>query len=47
MPFPESFNDGPIPSSSKGEGESRETLLADLSYFNQASLNVSQKSSYG
>lgn len=41
MSFPESFNDGPIPSSSKGEGEGREILLAVLSYFSQACLNVS------
>lgn len=43
MPFPESFNDGPIPSSSKREGETREILLADLSYSNQACLKVSSE----
>lgn len=41
MPFPESFNDGPIPSSSKREGETGEILLAGLRYFNQASPKVS------
>lgn len=43
MPFPESFNDGPIPSSPKREGEAREILLADLSHSNQACLNVSSE----
>ena len=43
MPFPESFNDGPIPSSSKREGETWEILLADLNYSNQACLNVCSK----
>lgn len=47
MPFPESFNDGPIPSSSKGEGETGEILLADLSYFNQAWLKVSSEEQPG
>lgn len=43
MPFPESFNDGPIPSSSEREGETREILLADFSYSNQACPNVSSE----
>lgn len=47
MPFPESFNDGPIPSSSKGRERLGEILLADLSYFNQARLNVSSEEQPG
>lgn len=43
MSFPELFNDRPIPSSSEGEGETREILLAGLSYFNQACLNISSE----
>lgn len=43
MPLPEPFDDGPIPFSSKGEGETRDILQADFSYFSQAFLNVSSE----
>ena len=43
MPFPESFNDGPIPSSSKMRERLGEILLTDLSYSNQVCLDVSSE----